>query len=93
VRYENEVMRDRMGELERENNKLIAINKRLKEEIFGHCKSEDDDRSEAEIRDQEADDVLENMNSVRAARIKSCGTMKKAIIKKKRAPRTARIRG
>ena len=80
-----------MDELERENTKLIAINQRLKEEIFGHCKSEDD-RSEAEKRDQEAEDVLESMNSVRAARIKSCGTMKKAIIKKKRAPRTARIR-
>ena len=26
VRYENEVMRDRMDELERENTKLIAIN-------------------------------------------------------------------
>ena len=72
VRYENELMRDRMGELERENTKLKAINQRLKEELFGPRKSEEeDDRSETDRRDQEAEDVLENMKGVRAAIIKS----------------------
>jgi len=85
-------MRDRMSELERENTKLKAINQRLKEEIFGQRKSEEDDRSEVERRDQEAEDVLETMRSVRAARIKSGGTRKKVIVKNKRVPRTARIR-
>ena len=92
MRYEKELMRDRMSELERENTKLKAINQRLKEEIFGQCKSEEDDRSEVERRDQEAEDVLETMRSVRAARIKSGGTRKKVIVKNKRVPRTARIR-
>ena len=81
-----------MSELERENTKLKAINQRLKEEIFGQRKSEEDDRSEVERRDQEAEDVLETMRSVRAARIKSGGTRKKVIVKNKRVPRTARIR-
>jgi hypothetical protein len=92
VRYEKELMRDRMSELERENTKLKAINQRLKEEIFGQYKSEEDERSEVERRDQEAEDVLETMRSVRAARIKSGGTRKKVIVKNKRVPRTARIR-
>jgi len=85
-------MRDRMSELERENTKLKAINQRLKEEIFGQCKSEEDDRSEVERRDREAEDVLEAIRTVRAARIKSSGTRKKVIVKNKRVPRTARIR-
>ena len=51
MRYDNEVMRDRLGELERENTKLRAINQRLKEEIFGQSKSEGDDGSEVDIRD------------------------------------------
>ena len=92
MRYKNELLRDRMSELERENTKLKAINQRLKEEIFGQRKSEEDDRSEVERRDQEAEDVLETMRSVRAARIKSGETRKKVIVKNKRVPRTARIR-